>query len=392
MINIKERKDELKAKKESGKDLGSLYNIKIALEDNISTKGIKTQVGSKMLKDYIPPFNATLVEKILMEDAVLVCKVPTREFGVGEKIDSKMGELVRTGEADVSIGIDGEGEIRNLAAKSNLYGLKPTYGSISRYGLIGSCPSLEQAGIISKDIDLLELVYKTISGKDKKDSTSLVLEDNKDLDIKALNIGLVKEYVETLEKESRETLENQIEKLKQLGSKIEYISIPSIKYALSTYKILQSAEFSSDMGKFDGLLYGYNVENYKDNEDFFKQNRTKGFSKEVKKKIIFGNFVLSKDNYKDYYEKSQRIRTLISEEVDEKLKDYDFILSPLVDDDIEYTVLANLVGLPAISLPLLEAKGFSLQLMGGKFSEGSLFKIAKEYEKKILKNTDEEEK
>lgn len=392
MINVEERKNQLKEKKEKGKTLGSLYNINIALEDNISTKGIKTRVGSKMLKDYIPPFNATLVEKVLMEDGVLVCKVPTREFGVGEKIDSQMGELVRTGQADISIGIDGEGEIRNLAAKSNLYGLKPTYGSVSRYGLIGSCPSLEQAGIISKDIDLLEFAYKAICGKDKKDSTSLVIEEKKELDIKNLNIGLIKEYMDTLENEIREGLEKEIEKFKDLGAKVEYISIPCLKYGLSAYKILQSAEFSSDMGKFDGLLYGFNVENYKDNEDFFKQNRTQGFSQEVKKKIIFGNFVLSKDNYKNYYEKSQRIRTLIRQEVDKKLEDYDIILSPLGEENIEYTVLANLAGLPAISLPALDAKGWSLQLMGEKFSEGSLFKIAREYKEKILKSKESEGK
>ncbi len=392
MINTDKRREELKEKKDSGQELGRLFNIDIGLEDNISTKGIKTEVGSKMLEGYIPPFNASIVERILEQDAIIKTKIATREFGVGEKIDSKMGELVRAGDIKASIGLDVGGEVRNLAAASNLYGLKPTYGSISRYGLIGSGPSLEQVGIISEDIEVLKLIFESISGKDEKDSTSLVVEEIEDVHLKDLKIAIIKEYMDDLDGEARESLEKEIEKFKDLGGELEYISIASLKYAPAVYNILQSAEFSSDMGKFDGLLYGFNVEEYEDNEDFFIQNRTRGFSEEVKKKIMFGNFVLSEENYKDFYEKSQRIRSLIAEEVREEFKKYHIILSPIEGEDIKYTLLANLVGCPALSLPRREDKDLSLQVMGDKFSEKLLFKIAKEYEEKVLKNKDKEEK
>lgn len=379
---ISKRQDELKIKKESGKELGKLFEMKIALEDNISTKGIKTEVGSKMLKDYIPPFNAEVVKRLLAEDAIVKGKIDTREFGVGEKIDSNMGEVVKSGEADASIGIDANGEIRSIASASNLYGLKPTYGSVSRYGAIGSAPSLEQVGIIAGDIDTVKDVFNSIAGKDKKDSASLELEKREVKDIKNLKIAVIKEHIESQDETVKEQIEKNLEKIKELGAKIEYVSIPSVKYASSIYNILQSAEFSSDMGKFDGVLYGYNVEEYSDNEDFFRRNRTVGFSETVKKKIMFGNFVLGEANYKDYYEKSQRIRTLIAAEIKEVFEKYDLIVSPIIGEGIDTTVVANLVGCPALSIPSIEDEGFSLQIMGEKFSEETLFKLAKVYEDK----------
>lgn len=374
---IKERKEELMIKKESGKELGKLFGIEIALEDNISTRGVKTEVGSKMLKGYIPPFDAELVKRLQEEDAIIKGKIETKEFGVGRDIDSKLGQVVKTGEASASIGIDAKGEIRKIAARSNLYGLKPSYGSVSRYGLIGSAPSLEQVGIIAGDIDRVEKIYQTICGKDKKDSSSLELEKREVKDIKNIKIAVLKEDIEVLDEDIKEKTKEAIEKFKKLGGQIEYISLPSVKYSSSIFNILQSAEFSSDMGKFDGVFYGYKTDDYSGTEDFFKKNRTIGFSEEVKKKIMFGNFVLSEENYKDYYEKSQKIRTLMAKEVEKVFESYDIILSP-IREDIDTTLLANLVGSPALSLPS-EEKRFNLQIMGQKFSEETLFKLAKAY-------------
>lgn len=382
------RKDILKDKKKEGKDLGDLYAMEIALEDNISTRGIKTKLGSKMLENYIPPFDAEVVRRLEDGDALIRGKIDTREFGVGEEIDSKMGQVVKEGEAQASLGIDACGEIRKLAAASNLYGLKPTYGSVSRYGVIGSAPSLEQVGVIAEDIETVKRVFHTICGKDKKDSTSLEIEKVQAKDLKDLKIGVIEEHIEDGNGNRNIKIERSIKKLEELGVEIDYVSIPSVKYIESTYNILQSAEFSSDMGKFDGLVYGYTSGEHKDNEDFFRRNRTEGFSERVKKKIMFGNFVLREENYKKYYEKSQRIRTLISEEVKNVFKDHHIILNT-IGKDIESTALVNLVGLPALSLPSLD-EDVKLQIMGAKFSEETLFKFAKAYEDKFLSDREEE--
>lgn len=387
---IEEREKVLGLKREKGEALGDLFGMRIALEDSISTKGMLTSAGAKTLENYIPPFNATVVEKLLDEDAIVMGKIDTREFGVGQKIDSNMGKVVKEDGADLSIGGDASGEIRTLALESSLYGLKPTYGSISRYGVIGSAPSLEQVGIITKDVKTMKKAFHTISGKDKKDSTSFERKDIKLKDIDKIKIGVPNEYLKDLDESLQQEIKKNLEEFKKLHCSVDYITIPSAKYASSIYNILQAAEFSSNMGKFDGVLYGYRSEEYTDNEDFFKQNRTKGFSTDVKKKIMFGNFVLSEDNYEDYYEKSQKIRTLIKDEIDKRFEQYDIILNPIIGESMEYTVLANIVGTPAISLPSVSGKeGFGIQIMANSFNEELLFKLALSYEEKILNSKKE---
>lgn len=389
---IKDRRKQLKEKKTKGEDLGSLFQVEIALEDNISTRGMKTEVGSKMLEGYIPPFDAEVVTRLKDADALIKGKIDTSEFGIEKKIDSTMGQVINEGEAHASIGIDTNGEIRGLAACSDLYGLKPTYGSISRYGLIGSAPSMEQVGIIAEDIATVQNIFNTIAGKDKKDSTSLEIVKSKVKDVKDIKIGILKEQIESQDDNIKRKIEKNLQKIRDLGVEIEYVSIPSVKYVNSIYNILQSAEFSSDMGKYDGLVFGYNEGQYSDNEDFFRKNRTASFSEKVKKRIMFGNFVLREENYKEYYEKSQRIRTLMAEEVREAFKSYDLILNTIMARSMEATLLANLVGAPALSLPTIEGEEFNLQIMGKKFSEETLFEFAKTYEDKILNRVEKEEK
>lgn len=380
----------LKCKQENKKALGKLFGMRLALEDNISTKGMLTSAGSKMLENYIAPFDAFVVEKILEEDGLITGKIDTREFGVGREIDSNMGRVINEGGADISIGIDVCGEMRNIASASGLYALKATYGSISRYGLIGSGPSLEQVGIISKNIENMKKVFYTIAGKDVRDSTSFEKREIKAKDIKKIKIGIIKDEMENLDESIREEIDKSLKIFKELHFTVKMTSIPSAKYAGTVFNILQSAEFSSDMGKFDGVAYGYKTKEYSDNEDFFKKNRSLGFSEEVKKKIMFGNFLLGKDNYKDYYEKSQKIRTLMTKELDEKFQEYDIILSPIVEEDSDYTVLANIAGKPAISLPSIsKGKKLGLQIMGDSFSEEVLFKLAQAYEEEVLKSKKE---
>lgn len=389
---ISERKNVLNLKKDKGETLGNLFKTRIALEDTISSKGMKTTVGSKMLKDYIPPFDANVVEKLLDEDAIINGKIDVKEFGVGKEIQSNIARVIKLDQADISIGVDACGEVRIEASACGLYALKPTYGTISRYGVIGSAPSLEQLGIIGRSISDIEKVFYTISGGDERDSTTFARKDiaSKYIkDIKTIKIGLIKEYLEDLDPRIKEEIDKEIEGLKSLGFIIKYITTPSVKYAPAIYNILQAAEFSSNMGKFDGVLYGYRTKEYKDTEDFYKRNRTEGFSIDVKKRILFGNFVLSEDNYKDYYEKSQRIRTLITEEVKEGFKEVDIILSPIIDKDTKYTVLANLIGKPSLSLPIEgQEENIGLQIMGGNFSEELLFKLGRLYEKEVLNKID----
>ncbi len=387
---IQAREAFLKSKQENKKALGKLFGMRLALEDNISTKGMLTSAGSKMLENYIAPFDAFVVEKILEEDGLITGKIDTREFGVGREIDSNMGRVINEGGADISIGIDVCGEMRNIASASGLYALKATYGSISRYGLIGSGPSLEQVGIISKNIENMKKVFYTIAGKDVRDSTSFEKREIKAKDIKKIKIGIIKDEMENLDESIREEIDKSLKIFKELHFTVKMTSIPSAKYAGTVFNILQSAEFSSDMGKFDGVAYGYKTKEYSDNEDFFKKNRSLGFSEEVKKKIMFGNFLLGKDNYKDYYEKSQKIRTLMTKELDEKFQEYDIILSPIVEEDSDYTVLANIAGKPAISLPSIsKGKKLGLQIMGDSFSEEVLFKLAQAYEEEVLKSKKE---
>lgn len=387
---VLQRKDLLESKKEKTQKQGSLYKFRIALEDNISTKGIKTQLGSKMLEDYIPPFNASVVESLEAEGGLIVGKVDTKDFGLGGSLDSQLGQVVKLGFADASLGIDSSGEIRILAGKSNLYGLKPTYGSISRYGLIGSAPSFDQLGIISKEVSKIRDIFQGISGKDEKDSTSL---DAKKMDLpklKDIKLGLIKEYYEELDPYFKGKMDKTLQGFKDLGCTIDLVSISSSKYSASVYNVLQSAEFASNMGKFDGVLYGHRTETYKDTEDFYRKNRTEGFSEEVKKRLVFGNFVLSKANYQTYYEKSQRIRTMIVEEVRASFTDYHILISPILKEDTKSTLLANVVGLPAMSIPSLgKDKYLSIGLMADSFGEEVLFNLCESLEENILAKEEE---
>lgn len=364
------------------KEMRSLKGVTMVVGDNISTKDIKTTASSKMLQDYIPPFNATVVEKLLNEGSLLVGKGSIKEFGVG-KAHNPWGtaELVAKEKARFGIASDTEGEVRQSAAHYGLYGLKPTYGLVSRYGLIACASSLDTLGILSKNIEDISRVLGVISGKDPKDSTSLEIGkkdyiEPMDIDIKKIKIGVAKNYLEG------DILES-LEKWKELGTTIELISMESLDYALESYEIISSGEFSSNMGRFDGIGYGYRTEKYKDIDELYKNSRSESLGEEVKKKILFGNFVLSSGQYEEYYEKSQRIRTMIKEEFDNIFKNYDFILtsvSPI------FTVGANLAGIPALSLPLNKKKpGLGFQILSAALSEERLLGLGRIYDRYILK-------
>lgn len=372
----KEMKEELEA---SQLGAGKLSGTSLALEDNISTKGVKTKAGSKMLEDYTPPFNASVVNKILLEGGNIKGKFQASEFGIAREKNLSMARLVSSGKVDASIGVDTCGEVRKIASSSGLYGFKPSYGAISRYGLISSIPSFETVGIVSSSIETVEILFQTISGKDIKDSTSIDIK--KELNTGSIKIGVLEEDINGLKEKEKLAFQELIEKFER-NTSIEYLSIPSVKYCESVFNIIGSGEFSSNMARFDGLVYGYKAKEYKGWEDYFKKNRTEGFSSKVKEKIMFGNFVLSHENYEKYYGKSQRIRRLIKEETSKALESFHIILRPINISDNSNTCLSNIVGCPSISLPISK-KGVGVELITKNLEDLMLLYLAKEY-KSIL--------
>lgn len=378
---------EIDKKKQQGAKMGALAGIPMVASDDISTKGIRTTLNSKMLENYIPPFNATVIDKLYEEDSILLGKSNIREFGVGESSNPwGTATAIENNEAAFGLVSDTIGEARQSAVTHNLYGLKPTYGMVSRFGLIGSSPSFEQIGIIAKHIDDLHTVFELVKGKDQKDSTSLDVDvngfSNSITDsLEGIKIAIPKElFIEG-------TIIKTINLMERLGANIEFISIPSLEYVLQVYEIISSGEFSSNMGKFDGITFGYRASDYKNIDELYSKSRAESFGEAVKKKIIFGNFVLSSNYYKDYYEKSQRIRAMIKKELKEVFNQYDVILTPVINKESElgrdlFTIPANIGGLPALSMPNID-NDLGVQLMGPAFSENKLFAITSVFAKEM---------
>lgn len=359
-------------------DREKLTGCRMVVGDNISTKGIKTTANSKMLEEYIPPFNATVVERLLQEGAIVAEKGSIKEFGVG-KNDNPWGSAksVAEGKVDFGIASDTKGEICQSASYYGIYGLKPSYGLISRYGLIGCASSIDTIGILSKSIKDMTNILQAIEGKDSKDSTSIEIEKRDyqkpvDMDIRGIKIGVLEE----------DMLES-LRALEEMGANIDKIDIPSLDYGPEAYEIISSGEFSSNMARFDGIGYGYRTNNYENIEELYKKSRSESLGDEVKKKILFGNFVLSSDQYKDYYEKAQKVRTMIKEELEHIFKNYDFVITSTSSN---YVIGANLAGLPTLSIPYDYGKdNKGMQIIGSAFKEEKLLELGYIYEEKILK-------
>lgn len=361
-----------------------LSGIPMIVEDSISTRGILTQSGSKILEGYIPVFDAKVVEKLLDEDAILIGKGNLGEFGITSSKNSyKTAKAVMDGEAVFGIMTDTNGEVRLSAAEYGLIGFRPTYGLISRYGIIARVSSLDQIGIISRNIEDLGVVLSKVVGKDERDSSSIEVEDqNYEIikeEIKDLKIGVPKEYKDKENVEFNVLIEN----LKKLGAKVDYTDIPSLKYSKASYEIISSAEFASNLAKFDGISYGYRTKEYENIDQIYKKTRTEGFGLEVKEKILFGNFVVNKDNYNDYYENAQKLRARLKKDFEGEFKEFDLILTPV---DSESTLGSNLAGLPSMSIPYKEnMENFSgFQIIADKFKEEKLLSFAYNYEAEVL--------
>ncbi len=418
---------EIDEKRQDGETLPELAGIPIGIKDNICTKGVRTTCSSKMLENFISPYNATVTEKLNSEALISLGKLNMDEFAMGASTEysyfkktrnpwnlstvpggSSGGSAAAVASSMVpwALGSDTGGSIRQPASFCGVVGLKPTYGLVSRYGLVAFASSLDQIGPITKDVEDSAILLNIISGHDEKDSTSANIE-KKDYtkalknDVKGLKIGIPKEYFgEGINPEVKEKLEGAIEKYKELGAIVEDCSLDIADYALATYYIIACAEASSNLGRFDGIRYGYRTKNFTNLKELFKNSRSEGFGAEVKRRIILGTYVLSSGYYDAYYKKAQQVRTLVKKEFDKLFEKYNLLLTPTSptvafeigtksNNPLEMyladicTVSVNIAGLPAISIPCgvnSEGMPIGMQLIGNHFEEETILNAAYTYE------------
>ena len=426
----KKSAEEIQSKVENGEITGEFAGIPIGIKDNICTKGIKTTCSSRMLENFVSPYDATVMEKINNENMIDLGKLNMDEFAMGGSTEysyfhptrnpwnlnkvpggSSGGSAAAVASNMVpwALGSDTGGSIREPAAFCGVVGLKPTYGLVSRYGLVAFASSLDQIGPITKDVRDAAMLLNIIAGHDKKDTTSSdrpKVDYTKALknDVKGLKIGVPKEFFgEGINEEVKEQLQKAIETYKELGAEVEEFSLDIAQYALATYYIIACAEASSNLGRFDGIRYTYRTKEFKSLKEIYKKSRSEGFGPEVKRRIILGTYVLSSGYYDAYYKKAQQVRTLVMNEFNKGFEKYDVILtptSPTVAFDIGSksnnplemyladicTVSVNIAGLPGISIPCgvdKEGMPVGMQLIGNKFCEETILNAAYTFEQKI---------
>ena len=404
----------------------ALDGLPIAHKDIFCTKGVLTTCGSKMLSNFEAPYSSTVYEKLDNEGMVMLGKTNMDEFAMGSSNETSYfgpvknpwdTEYVPGGSsggsascvsaelAPVATATDTGGSIRQPASLCGLTGIKPTYGRVSRYGMIAFASSLDQGGVVARSAEDAALILQAMSGHDSKDSTSLKLDKpdlTKGLDdsIKGMKIGLPKEFfAQDMPAYIEKSIEEAIEVYKNLGAEVVEVSLSNINLSLPIYYIIAPAECSANLSRYDGVRYGYRCENPKDIEDLYMRTREEGFGKEVKRRILIGTYALSAGYYDAYYLKAQKCRQLVANDFSEAFKSVDVILSPTTpgtsfksgekaDDPIEmylqdiFTIPANLAGLPGLSVPCGEYEGLPLgmQLVGNSLEEAKLLQFAHSYQ------------
>ena len=423
-------KEALERSKNVSNNLSELAGIPIGIKDNICTKNIKTTCASKMLENFVSPYDATVVERLENKGLINIGKLNMDEFAMGCSTEYSAFKVTKNpwnleavpggssgGSAAAvaanmvpwALGSDTGGSIRQPASFCGVVGLKPTYGLVSRFGLVAFASSLDQIGPITKDVKDAAILLNVIAGHDEKDSTSENI-NSKDYtqclqnNVKGLKIGVPKEYFgEGINQEVKEKLQETIKKYKELGAEIEEFSLDIADYALATYYIIACAEASSNLGRFDGIRYGYRTKNYSNLKELYRNSRSEAFGSEVKRRIILGTYVLSSGYYDAYYKKAQQVRTLVQKEFDEAFKKYDVLLTPTSptvafkigersNNPLEMyladicTVPVNIAGLPAISIPIaVDSNGMpiGMQLIGNRFEEEKILNAAYTLEQEI---------
>ena len=410
----------------SGNATSPLAGIPVLVKDVICTKGMRTTCGSKILENFIPPYDAAVVEKLKACGAVIIGKANMDEFAMGSSTENSAwftthnpwdlsrvpggssggsAAAVSAGEAVCALGSDTGGSIRQPAGFCSVVGLKPTYGRVSRYGLVAFASSLDQIGPLTRDVADCALVLNAIAGHDKRDSTSVPYpapDYTKSLtaDLSKLRLGVPGEYfVEGMQAEVKAAIEAAVGKFKELGAEVEWgVSLPHTPYALAAYYLIAPSEASANLARYDGVKYGFS---YQGNSMWEEMEKTRqyGFGAEVKRRIMLGTYALSAGYYDAYYLKAQKVRTLIRQEFDRAFEQYDALITPTsptvpfkigekADDPLQmyladvFTVPVNIAGLPGISIPAGFADGLpiGMQIIGKPFSEETLLKIAYAYE------------
>lgn len=420
------RAKEVDKKIAAGENISYLAGIPMAIKDNIATCGIKTTCASRILENYIPAFNATVVEKLKIAGVVILGKTNLDEFGHGASTEySAFGPThnpwdksrvpggssggpaaaVAAGECLFALGTDTGGSIRQPAGFCGASGLRPTYGRVSRYGLIAMTSSMDVIGPIARDVKDISLILQVLAGKDKLDSTTVeksvpnyssFLKE----DIKGLKMGVPKEFfIEGMDPRVKEKVKEAVEKLVSLGASLKEITLPHTKYSVACYYIITPSEISANLSRFDGIKYGKSS-SANNLFEVYTKTRGEGFGQEVKRRIMLGTYALSSGYYEAYYLKAQKVRTVIKDEVLKTLEEVDVIITPTspnlpfkigsqVDDPLKmylediFMDTASLAGLPAISIPCGFADGLpiGLQIMGKPFDEGTVLKVAHNYQK-----------
>lgn len=411
-------------------NFGKLEGIPVVIKDNMVSEGEKTTAASKILGNYEGIYDAFVVKKLKEAGAIIIAKANMDEFAMGSttktshvKETKNPWDLDRTpggssggsassvaaGEGIISLGSDTGGSIRQPASFNGLVGLKPTYGRVSRYGLIAFASSLDQIGPMGKSVEDVALMLSVIEGYDEMDTTSYEIESSNyfeemNKEIKGLKIGIPKEYFEyELKPEFKKVFDESIEKFKELGAEIVDITLPHTEYAAPTYYIIAPAEASSNLARFDGVRYGYRASEFNGVEDLYIKSRSEGFGDEVKRRIMIGTYVLSAGFYDAYYKQAQKVRRLIKNDFDKAFSEVDVILAPattgtafrldepktpveLYLEDV-FTIPANMAGIPGLVVPAGKVEGLpvGIQLLGKAFDEKTLFRVGKAFENVVGK-------
>ena len=420
--------DAVQEKIDKGELTGPLAGVPVAIKDNMCTKGLLTTCSSKILENYIPTYTASAVQNLTDAGCVIIGKTNMDEFAMGSTTETSYYGVTRNphnpdhvpggssggsaaavalNECFFALGSDTGGSIRQPSAFCGITGMKPTYGTVSRYGLIAYGSSLDQIGPMTKNVTDCAAVLETIASYDKKDSTSMKREEYDFTsalvrDVKGLRIGLPKDYFgDGLDSEVKAAIFKAAETFKRMGAIVEEFDLGLVQYAIPAYYIIASAEASSNLERFDGVKYGYRTKEYGDLHSMYKKTRSEGFGSEVKRRIMLGSFVLSSGYYDAYYLKALKTKALIKQEFDKAFKKYDIILAPAapttapllgssLQDPIKmylsdiYTISANLAGIPGLSIPCgKDNKGLpiGMQLLGGCFQEKTLLRAGFAYEK-----------
>jgi aspartyl-tRNA(Asn)/glutamyl-tRNA(Gln) amidotransferase subunit A len=416
---------------DKGEALPPLAGVPVAIKDVMVTKSVRTTAGSKILGNYIPPYDCTAVARLEAAGAVVLGKLNCDEFAMGSSNENSAfkpvhnprdlsrvpggssggsAAAVAADMAVATLGSDTGGSIRQPAAFCGVVGLKPTYGRVSRYGLIAFASSLDHIGPLTKSVKDAAMVLRTIAGRDPMDSTSAELpvpDYSAEIEkpIKGLKVGVAKEYFgEGLELETRKAIEAAIQKFAGMGCEIVNVSLPHTKYAIPAYYLVATAEASSNLARFDGVRYGFRAKGARSLSEMYRRTRDEGFGAEVKRRIMLGTYALSAGYYDAYYLKAQRVRTLPTRDFEEAFKRVDMIVGPTCptpafklgekfDDPLAmyladiYTVTANLAGIPGISIPVGKSKDnlpIGMQIFGKHFDESTILRAAHAYEKAAL--------